>query len=116
MSTEPSIFTKIYNGDIPSEIVYKDDLVFAIKDINPQAPVHILIIPIEPVAYIHELDDDKAAIAGRLLVAAGKIAKEQGLDQTGYRLVNNNGDNGGQEVHHLHIHLLGGRKMTWPPG
>lgn len=114
--TEPSIFTKIYNGDIPGEFVYKDEHIFAIKDINPQAPVHILIIPVEPIAYVHELSDEYAEIAARLLIAAGKIAAEQGLAESGYRLVNNNGDNGGQEVKHLHIHLLGGRKMTWPPG
>lgn len=114
--SEASIFTKIYNGEIPGEIVYKDDLVFAIRDINPQAPTHILIIPIEPVVNVNDLGTSKAEVAGRLLVAASTIAKEQGLDESGYRLIINNGVDGGQEVMHLHVHLLGGRKMTWPPG
>ena len=114
--SEPSIFTKIYNGEIPSEIVYKDDLVFAIRDINPQAPTHILIIPIEPIVNVNDIDSAHEAVAGRLLAAAATIAKQEGLDQTGYRLIINTGDDGGQDVMHLHMHLMAGRKMTWPPG
>ncbi len=114
--SEPSIFTRILNGEIPSEIVYKDELVFAIKDINPQAPTHILIIPQQPLASINDLDESTEHIAGRLLVVAAKIAKQLGIDEAGYRLVINSGRDGGQDVMHVHMHLLSGRKMGWPPG
>ncbi|PJF44422.1 MAG: histidine triad nucleotide-binding protein [Phototrophicales bacterium] len=109
--SEPSVFTRILNGEIPGEFVYKDDLVFAIRDINPIAPTHILIIPREPLVSVNDLDEAKEHIAGRMLVVAAKLAKEMGIDSSGYRLVINTGPDGGQEVMHLHMHLLGGRKM-----
>ena len=108
-----TLFTKILNGEIPGEIVYQDDHVFAIPDINPQAPIHILIIPraeITGVADVPESGDHR-----HLLNAARKIAEQVGLGD-GYRLVINQGESAGQTVPHLHMHLLGGRDFSWPPG
>ena len=112
-----TIFSKIIRKEIPAAIVYESDTVLAFKDINPQAPVHILIIPKEPIAYTTELDGSKhAKLLGELFDVANKLAKEQNIDKSGFRIVMNCGDNGGQEVTHLHMHLLGGRQMKWPPG
>jgi histidine triad (HIT) family protein len=112
-----TIFSKIIRKEIPAAIVYESDTVLAFKDINPQAPVHILIIPKEPIAYITEIDGTKhAALLGELFDVANKLAREQNIDKSGFRLVINCGDDGGQEVPHLHMHLLGGRHMKWPPG
>lgn len=111
-----TIFARILAGDIPADFVYQDDDVVAFRDINPQAPVHILIIPTKPIPSIAHVEDDDQAVLGKLLLVARKIAEAQGLSEDGYRLVTNIGDQGGQSVHHLHIHLLGGRQMTWPPG
>lgn len=106
-----TIFTKIINGDIPGDIVYRDDKVVAFKDINPQAPVHILIVPIKEIPSINEATDSDEALLGRLLHVARQIAEEQGVAETGYRLIINNGENAHQEVFHLHVHLLGGRAL-----
>ena len=115
--SEPSIFTRIYNGEIPGDFVYKDDVVFAIRDINPQAPVHILIVPVEPVVNVNNfMDGAHAEIAAHLFHVAAKIAKQEGIDESGYRLLINSGADGGQDVMHLHMHLMAGRKMGWPPG
>jgi len=114
--SQPSIFTRIMNGEVESDLVYEDDLVIAIRDINPQAPIHILIVPREPFVSVNEFDEGHAAIAGQMLVAAAKVAKQLGLDQSGYRLVINNGRDGGQDIEHVHMHLLGGRRLGWPPG
>ena len=112
-----TIFSKIIRKEIPADIVFESDTILAFRDINPQAPVHILIIPKQSIAYTTEIDCKKDAILlGALFDAANQIAKEQGIDKNGFRLVINCGDNGGQEVPHLHMHLLGGRKMKWPPG
>jgi len=112
-----TIFSKIIRKEIPASIVYEDDLVLAFRDINPKAPVHILIIPKMDIDKIQNFnlptDND---ILSSLFQAAQKIAIAEGLEKLGYRIVINNGDDGGQEVNHLHLHLLGGRKMTWPPG
>ena len=113
---QPSIFTRIMNGELKSDIVYEDDLVVAIRDINPKAPIHILIVPREPLVSVNEFNENNAAIAGQMLVAAAKVAKQFGLDEKGYRLVINNGHEGGQEIQHVHMHLLGGRRLGWPPG
>ena len=111
--TMASIFTKILNREIPAEFVYEDEHVFAIRDLSPQAPVHVLIIPKTEISGLADLPDhgDHTAI----LNAARKIAELEGLDG-GYRLVINQGEDGGQSVNHLHAHLLGGRKLNWPPG
>ncbi len=111
----PSIFTKIIDREIPADIVYEDDVCLAFRDISPKAPTHILVIPRKEIASLADLSDQDEQIVGRCVMAASKIAAQEGLDG-GYRLVVNSGDDGGQEVPHLHFHLLGGRKLTWPPG
>ena len=110
-----TIFQKIINREIPAEIIFEDDTCISIKDIEPQAPVHALIIPKKLIARVGEADDADEQILGHLLLAAKKIAQEQKLEQ-GFRIVINNGSDGGETVPHLHVHLLGGRKLTWPPG
>jgi histidine triad (HIT) family protein len=111
-----TLFERIAAGEIPADIVRNDDDVLAIRDINPQAPVHILVIPQRVIPRIGQARDNDAPILGKLLLAARDIAKQEGLDETGYRLVINHGPNAGESVPHLHIHLLGGRPMDWPPG
>jgi len=112
-----TIFTKIIKRDIPADIVYETDNILAFRDINPQAPVHILIIPKQEIETIREINGtEHASLLGEMYDAANKIAKEEGISEDGFRLVFNCGDNGGQEVYHIHMHLLGGRKMKWPPG
>ncbi len=112
-----SVFDKIIAKEIPAKIVFEDDTALAFWDIAPQAPVHILVIPKAPVvsmAHLESLGEKKQHILGHLMLVAAQVAAEQNLQ--GYRLVVNTGDEGGQTVDHLHIHILGGRKMTWPPG
>jgi histidine triad (HIT) family protein len=109
------VFCNIVEGRIPSTAVYQDDLVYAFADMRPQAPVHLLLVPREHIASIDEADESKRALLGHLLLTAAQLAGKKGLSQ-GYRVVVNTGDNGGQTVDHLHLHLLGGRVMTWPPG
>lgn len=111
-----TIFERIAAGEIPAEIVRNDADVLAIRDINPQAPVHILVIPQRVISRIGEAKDSDAAALGHLLLAARDIAKEEGLAESGYRLVINQGPHAGESVPHLHIHLLGGRPLDWPPG
>lgn len=111
-----TIFDKIINRDIPADIVFEDDRILAFKDINPQAPVHILIIPKKRITTINEIDESDSDLIGNIIIRAKLIAKEMGLAENGYRLVFNCNDDGGQEVYHIHLHLLGGRKMKWPPG
>ena len=110
------LFLKIINREIPAEIVYETDEVLAFRDINPQAPVHILIIPKERIATIDDLEPKHAELVGNLILTATEIACEQGLSEDGYRLVLNCKQAGGQMVYHIHLHLLGGRQMRWPPG
>jgi len=109
------IFCKIANKEINSNLLYEDESVVAFRDLNPQAPQHILIVPKKHVANITELDDKELA-AHIFTEVVPKIAKEVGVAESGFRLVINTGEEGGQTVNHLHIHLIGGRKMTWPPG
>lgn len=111
-----TLFTKIRDREIEAEFVYEDDEIMAIRDINPQAPVHILVIPKEPIATTDELTDDQAELAGRLILVARRIARDEGIAEDGYRLVLNTNREGGQDIYHIHLHLLGGRQMTWPPG
>lgn len=108
------IFCKIVSGQIPSQRVYEDDQVLAIRDINPQAPVHVLILPKQHIVSVMELTDSR--LLGRMTVAAAHVAKQEGIAERGFRLVTNTGPDGGQAVPHLHFHLLGGRQMEWPPG
>jgi histidine triad (HIT) family protein len=110
-----TIFNKIINKEIPATIVYEDDLAIAFKDVNPQAPTHILIIPKKTIPQLDNSTPEDHALLGHLLLCIPKIAQQEGLND-GYRVVINNGNNGGQTVYHLHLHILGGRQMTWPPG
>ncbi len=110
-----TIFSKIIRREIPAEIVYEDDLTLAFKDITPQAPVHILVIPKKPLPQLSAAESEDHALMGHLLLTAKRVAEQVGLDN-GYRLVINNGPDGGQTVYHLHLHILGGRPMQWPPG
>jgi histidine triad (HIT) family protein len=110
-----TIFSKIIRKEIPADIVYEDDLALAFKDINPQAPVHILVIPKKPIVQLATAESDDHAVLGHLLLTAKRVAEEAGLSN-GYRVVINNGADGGQTVDHLHLHILGGRSLQWPPG
>ncbi len=107
------VFCKIVKGDIPSDKVYEDQNYLAFKDINPKAPIHILIIPKEHIAYLSEIDDSNKSIIGDMTIIANKLAKEMGIDKSGYRVLINNGPDSGQEVFHIHMHLLGGKKMSF---
>lgn len=109
------LFCKIAEGNIPSAAVYQDELCYAFADIHPQAPTHVLITPREHIASLHEAADHHRALLGHLLWVAAEIARAKSLGK-GYRVVINNGEDGGQTVDHLHLHVLGGRAMHWPPG
>jgi len=111
---EETIFNKILRKEIPCDEVYSDDLCLAFRDIEPQAPVHILIIPRKNIASLKEAQNDDAELLGHLLLIARKIAKQEGLES--WRTVINTGENAGQTVFHLHVHLIGGRNLSWPPG
>lgn len=110
-----TLFEKIIARQIPAQIVYEDEHVFAFRDIHPQAPVHVLVIPKKPIVNVASAEESDGALLGRVLLACRHIALQEGLGN-GYRLVTNIGPDGGQSVDHLHFHLLGGRQMTWPPG
>ena len=111
-----TIFSKIINKEIPAEIVFETDNILAFKDINPQAPVHVLVIPKKTIPRVENIEVEDQKLMGELLLAAKEVAELTGIKETGFRLVVNNGTDGGQEVEHLHIHVLGGRKLDWPPG
>lgn len=114
--SEKTLFQKIADREIPADIVYEDELCLCFRDINPQAPVHLLIVPKKPIIRIAEASPEDQAVLGHLLLTAQHVAKQEGFDQAGFRTVINNGPNGGEEVPHLHLHILAGRKLTWPPG
>ena len=111
-----TIFGKIIRREIPAQIVYEDDHVLAFRDINPVAPVHVLVIPKTPIESVAHASEGDALLLGKLLVAAAEIARAEGLQEDGYRIVTNVGANAGQSVFHLHLHVIGGRGMSWPPG
>ena len=111
-----NLFEKIIAREIPATIVYEDEVVIAFRDIKPQAPTHVLIIPKKPIPRIAEAAAADKAALGHLLLKAAEVAEQLGLRPSGYRLVFNNGPDAGEAVPHLHCHILGGRKMTWPPG
>ncbi len=111
-----TIFSKILRKEIPADVVYEDDFCLAFRDINPQAPTHVLVIPRQPIVNIAEMADEDVEVIGRLMLGARNAARALGVDETGYRLVINNGKQAGQVVFHVHVHLLAGRPMTWPPG
>ena len=110
------LFCQIIAGQIPAKAVYQDERVFAIRDINPQAPTHILLLPKQHLASVDVARAPDESMLGALLLAAAQVARQEDLAVNGYRLVINTGSDGGQSVAHLHVHLLGGRQMTWPPG
>lgn len=114
MSSE-TIFTKIINKEIPAEIVYEDELALAFKDINPQAPFHVLIIPKKAIATINDIELNDRATVGHLYYVAAQLAKENGFAENGYRVVMNCNNDGGQTVYHIHLHMLAGKAMGWPP-
>lgn len=115
MASEETLFTKIINREIPADIVYEDEFCLAFNDINPQAPLHVLLIPKIPIAKLSESSAADQSLLGHLLVTAPKIAQEHGY-QDAFRLVVNNGEAAGQTVFHLHLHILAGRDLHWPPG
>jgi histidine triad (HIT) family protein len=110
-----TIFQRIIDREIPADIVFEDDRCLAFRDVSPQAPVHVLVIPKQPLRSLAEVTEDQAALAGHLLSVTRKVAEQLGLTN-GYRVVTNCGPDGGQSVDHLHFHLLGGRALGWPPG
>jgi len=110
------IFCKIANGEIPTDKIYEDERVVAFYDINPQSPVHFLVVPKEHISSIKEIDESNVSIISHIFLVIKKIATDNGLDEKGYRIVNNCGEYGGQTVDHLHFHILGGRELLWPPG
>ena len=116
MRDQGCLFCRIAAREIPAAIVHEDDRVVAFRDIGPQAPVHVLVVPREHVASLDATDERHQALLGALLLAARQIARDEGLAADGYRTVINTGAGAGQTVHHLHVHLLGGRTLTWPPG
>ena len=111
-----SLFTKIINREIPADIVYEDDQIIAFNDINPQAPVHILIVPKKEIATLNDLEAKDQEIVGKMFLTAKKLAVKLNIDKAGYRTVFNCNEHGGQTVFHIHLHLLGGRQLVWPPG
>jgi histidine triad (HIT) family protein len=111
-----TLFEKIAARQIPAAIVYEDDLVLAFKDINAKAPVHVLIVPKKAIPRIGEATPEDEQVLGHLMLKAGEIARQLGVDKTGYRLVINHGPHAGESVPHLHCHILGGRELGWPPG
>ncbi|HEY9889069.1 MAG TPA: histidine triad nucleotide-binding protein [Candidatus Obscuribacterales bacterium] len=115
MSTD-TIFSKIIRREIPADIIYEDDLCLAFRDITPQAPTHVLVIPKKPIPKLTDATPDDKELLGHLLLTVQSVADQLGLAAEGYRVVINTGTNGGQTVFHLHLHLLGGRSLQWPPG
>ena len=111
-----TLFEKIIAREIPADIVHEDEWSLAFRDINPVAPVHLLVIPKKPIPRIGEAEDADAAVLGHLMRVIAKVAEQEGLASGGYRVVSNNGEAAGQTVDHLHFHVLGGRSLTWPPG
>ncbi len=111
-----TLFEKIHAGEIPAKILHEDEICVAFPDISPQAPVHFLVTPRKPIPRIGDAESGDHTILGHLLMVAAKVARETGVAETGYRTVINNGPHGGESVPHLHVHVLGGRQLQWPPG
>lgn len=110
------LFCKINNGDIPADILYQDDDVTVFRDVSPQAPVHFLVIPKKHISTINDLQTTDGELIGQMMLAAKNVAAEQGVAEGGFRTTMNCNENGGQSVYHIHLHVLGGRAMNWPPG
>ena len=116
MTSQDCLFCRIVDEDIPADVVYQSDAAIAFRDINPQAPTHVLIIPRRHVSTINDLNAGDEELVGNLVLAAKEIARQEGLADNGYRVVMNCGEEAGQSVFHIHLHLLGGRMLNWPPG
>jgi histidine triad (HIT) family protein len=114
--SEKTLFEKIIAGEIPSDVVYEDDLCFCFRDISPQAPVHLLLIPKKPIPRIAEATSGDLELLGHMMTKVGEIARAEGFAEDGFRAVINNGVHGGEAVPHLHLHILAGRQLQWPPG
>ena len=114
--SDDCLFCKIINGDIPADIIKKTESVCAFRDINPQANTHVLIVPQKHIASTRELNNENIEYLSKMALLANQIAEEEGINRNGYRWVINTGDDGGQTVDHIHLHLIGGRQMHWPPG
>ena len=111
-----TIFTKIINKEIPADILFESDRILAFRDINPQAPVHFLVIPKKQISTLNDIKDDDKNIIGEMVIIAKDLAEKEGIAESGYRTVFNCNEDGGQTVYHIHLHVLGGRKLKWPPG
>jgi len=116
MSDSNCLFCRIIAGQIPATKVWEDEHSLAFRDINPQAPIHVLLIPKKHIASLDEADSDDHAVLGHLMLVAGRIARQEGIAESGYRVVANTGIEAGQSVFHIHLHVMGGRSMAWPPG
>ena len=116
MSEQDCLFCKIVAGEIPADIVFESDSAIAFRDINPQAPTHVLVIPRRHISTINDLDEDDRSLLGDLYLAAKAIAAQEGIAESGYRAVMNCNEGAGQSVFHIHLHVLGGRGLAWPPG
>jgi len=116
MSGQDCLFCKILDGDIPADIIFESDTAIAFRDINPQAPTHVLIIPRRHIATINDFESGDQELVGSLYMAAQEIARQEGISESGYRAVMNCGEGAGQSVFHIHLHVLGGRSLGWPPG
>tara|TARA_Y100000748_G_scaffold198244_1_gene166087 strand:- start:53 stop:412 length:360 start_codon:yes stop_codon:yes gene_type:complete len=111
-----TIFTKIINKEIPADILFEDDDVLAFRDINPQAPIHFLVIPKKEIRTLNDIEENDKNLIGKLFIIAKQLAKSEGISEDGYRTIFNCNEHGAQTVYHIHLHVLGGRQMTWPPG
>jgi len=111
-----TIFTKIINKEIPADILYEDDDILAFRDINPQAPIHFLVIPKKEIRTLNDIEENDKDLIGKLFIIAKELAKSEGISEEGYRTIFNCNEHGAQTVYHIHLHVLGGRQMTWPPG
>jgi histidine triad (HIT) family protein len=116
VSEEKTIFKKIIDGEINADKVYEDEHCLAFRDVSPQAPMHILVIPKKEIVNVADLKPEDQQLAGHLLLVVGRVARELGMEESGYRVVANCGQHGGQSVNHLHLHVLAGRQLSWPPG
>jgi histidine triad (HIT) family protein len=114
--TRDCLFCRIVAGEIPADKLHEDELVVAFRDVTPRAPTHILVVPVEHIASAAELTDEHGPMLGRLFSVAAALARQEGVAESGFRLVTNSGPDAGQSVDHLHVHLLGGRRFSWPPG
>ncbi|KNC47802.1 ZB14 zinc-binding protein [Thecamonas trahens ATCC 50062] len=114
--SKPTIFDKIISGDIPANVLFEDDQCMAFSDVNPQAPTHFLVIPKRRISQLSKAEEDDKALLGHLMYTAQAVAREQGIADDGFRVVINDGPNGCQSVYHIHLHVIGGKQLSWPPG